>query len=88
MPRRPEPFAGLQPFIVRFLAKDPQDRYQNAAEARQAVEKAYRFLMATAVATCCLFLWNRFSERRRRKRGWLRLLSAGVRCWLIMPTAR
>jgi serine/threonine protein kinase len=51
VPRLPEPFAGLQPIIERFLAKDPKDRYQNAAEARQALEKAYRFLKTTAEAT-------------------------------------
>jgi serine/threonine protein kinase len=51
VPRLPEPFEGLQPIIERFLAKDPKDRYQNAAEARQALEKAYRFLKATAEAT-------------------------------------
>ncbi|HEY2402078.1 MAG TPA: protein kinase [Steroidobacteraceae bacterium] len=51
VPRLPEPFEGLQPIIERFLAKDPKDRYQNAAEARQALEKAYRFLKTTAEAT-------------------------------------
>ena len=51
VPRLPEPYAGLQPIIERFLAKDPQDRYQNAAQARHALEKAYRFLKATADAT-------------------------------------
>src|SRR4051812_36577663 len=51
VPRLPEPFEGLQPIIERFLAKDPQDRYQNAGEARHALEKAYRFLKATADAT-------------------------------------
>jgi len=51
VPRLPEPYEGLQPIIERFLAKDPQDRYQNAAEARHALEKAYRFLKATADAT-------------------------------------
>jgi len=40
----PEPFEALQPIIERFLAKDPQDRYPNATEARIALEKAYRFL--------------------------------------------
>ncbi len=51
VPRLPEPFEALQPIIERFLAKNPQDRYNNAVEARQALEKAYRFLKATAEAT-------------------------------------
>ena len=48
VPRLPEPFGALQPIIERFLAKDPQDRYQNAVEARLALEKAYRFVKTAA----------------------------------------
>ena len=51
VPRLPEPYEALQPIIERFLAKDPQDRYQNAGEARHALEKAYRFLKTTADVT-------------------------------------
>jgi serine/threonine protein kinase len=51
VPRLPEPFEALQPIIERFLAKDPQDRYPNATEARVALEKAYYFLKSTAEAT-------------------------------------
>ena len=48
VPRLPEPFEALQPIIERFLAKDPQDRYPNATEARVALEKAYGFLETAA----------------------------------------
>ena len=48
VPLLPEPFEALQPMIERFLAKDPQDRYQNAKEARVALRKAYRLLKAAA----------------------------------------
>ena len=48
VPRLPEPFEALQPVIERFLAKDPQDRYPNATEARIALEKAYCFLETAA----------------------------------------
>ena len=48
VPRLPEPFEALQPVIERFLAKDPQDRYPNATEARVALEKAYDFLETAA----------------------------------------
>jgi eukaryotic-like serine/threonine-protein kinase len=51
VPRLPEPFEALQPIIERFLAKNPQDRYPNATEARVALEKAYYFLKSTAEAT-------------------------------------
>jgi eukaryotic-like serine/threonine-protein kinase len=51
VPRLPAPFAALQPIIERFLAKDPQDRYSNATEARLALEKAYVFLKTTAEVT-------------------------------------
>jgi hypothetical protein len=44
VPALPAPFEALQPIIERFLAKDPQDRYPNATEARIALEKAYRLL--------------------------------------------
>jgi tRNA A-37 threonylcarbamoyl transferase component Bud32 len=48
VPRLPEPFEALQPIIERFLAKDPQDRYPNATEARVALEKAHGFLETAA----------------------------------------
>jgi serine/threonine protein kinase len=51
VPRLPERFGALQPIIERFLAKDPQDRYQNATEAKLALEKAYRFLKTSADAS-------------------------------------
>ena len=51
VPRLPEPFEAFQPMIERFLAKDPQDRYQNATEARVALRKAYRMLKAAAEVT-------------------------------------
>jgi eukaryotic-like serine/threonine-protein kinase len=51
VPRLPEPFEALQPMIERFLAKDPQDRYPNAKEARVALQNAYRMLKATAEVT-------------------------------------
>src|SRR6266478_1065858 len=50
VPRLPEPFEAFQPILERFLAKDPQDRYPNATEARVALEKAYHFLKSTAEA--------------------------------------
>ena len=48
---RNEPFEVLQPMIERFLAKDPQDRYQNAKEARLALRKAYRLFKTAAEVT-------------------------------------
>jgi eukaryotic-like serine/threonine-protein kinase len=51
VPRLREPFEALQPMIDRFLAKDPQDRYANAAEAATALEKAYRVLKAAETVT-------------------------------------
>ena len=51
VPRLPKPFEALQPMIERFLAKDPQDRYSNAKEARVALQDAYRMLKATAEVT-------------------------------------
>jgi serine/threonine protein kinase len=51
VPRLPEPFEAFQPMIERFLAKDPQDRYQDAKEARGALRKAYRMLKAAAEVT-------------------------------------
>jgi serine/threonine protein kinase len=51
VPRLPEPFEAFQPMIERFLAKDPQDRYQDAKEARVALRKAYRMLKAAAEVT-------------------------------------
>ena len=51
VPRLPEPFEAFQPMIERFLAKDPQDRYQNATEAKVALRKAYRMLKAAAEVT-------------------------------------
>ena len=51
VPRLPEPFEAFQPMIERFLAKDPQDRYQDAKEARVALQKAYRMLKAAAEVT-------------------------------------
>jgi len=51
VPQLREPFAALQPIIERFLAKVPQDRYQNAQEARLALEQAYRFLKTAAVTS-------------------------------------
>jgi eukaryotic-like serine/threonine-protein kinase len=51
VPRLPEPFEALQPIIERFLAKDPQDRYQNATEAKLALEKAYRFVKTAQEVT-------------------------------------
>jgi eukaryotic-like serine/threonine-protein kinase len=51
VPRLPEPFEALQPIIERFLAKDPQDRYQNATEAKLALEKAYRFVKTAVEVT-------------------------------------
>jgi len=51
VPRLPEPFEALQPMIERFLAKEPQDRYPNAIEARLALENAYRLLKSAAEVT-------------------------------------
>jgi hypothetical protein len=51
IPHLPEPFEALQPMIERFLAKDPQDRYADAREAAEALEKAYGRLKAAAVVT-------------------------------------
>ncbi len=48
VPKLPEPFEALQPMIERFMAKDPQDRYPNATEARLALENAYRILKTAA----------------------------------------
>lgn len=51
VPRLPERFEAFQPMIERFLAKDPQDRYPNAQEARLALESAYRLLKTAAEVT-------------------------------------
>jgi serine/threonine protein kinase len=51
VPRLPEAFEAFQPMIERFLAKDPQDRYQDATEARVALQEAYRMLKAAAEVT-------------------------------------
>jgi eukaryotic-like serine/threonine-protein kinase len=51
IPRLPEQFEMLQPMIERFLAKEPQDRYADAAEAAAALEHAYRMLKAAAAVT-------------------------------------
>lgn len=51
VPRLPEPFVALQPMIERFLAKEPQDRYSDATEARVALENAYHVLKTAPEAT-------------------------------------
>jgi serine/threonine protein kinase len=51
VPSLPERYAVFQPTIERFLAKDPQDRYLNATEARMALERAYRMLKVEAEVT-------------------------------------
>jgi len=51
VPTLPEPFEAFQPMIERFMAKEPQDRYPNATEARLALEKAYRTLKSAAEVT-------------------------------------
>src|SRR6202023_4295199 len=51
VPRLPGPFEAFQPMIERFLAKDPQDRYQSATEARVALRTAYRTLRTAAEVT-------------------------------------
>jgi serine/threonine protein kinase len=42
VPRLPAPYAAMQPIIDRFLAKAPQDRFADAAEAATALEGAFR----------------------------------------------
>jgi serine/threonine protein kinase len=51
VPALPERFEAFQPMIGRFLAKDPNDRYQNATEARLALQDAYRILKVEAEVT-------------------------------------
>jgi serine/threonine protein kinase len=51
VPPLPERFEAFQPMIERFLAKDPQDRYADATEARHALESAYRTLRIEAEVT-------------------------------------
>lgn len=51
VPPLPGRFEALQPMIERFMAKDPQDRYLNATEARLALENAYRMLKVEAEVT-------------------------------------
>ena len=51
VPALPERFEAFQPLIDRFLAKDPADRFQNAAEARHALQSAYRILKVEAEVT-------------------------------------
>jgi serine/threonine protein kinase len=48
IPALPQPFELFQPLVERFLAKEPQDRYGNATEARIALEQAYRRLKSEA----------------------------------------
>jgi tRNA A-37 threonylcarbamoyl transferase component Bud32 len=45
VPRLPPPYEALQPIIERFLAKAPQDRFQDAGEAATALEGAFRQLL-------------------------------------------
>jgi serine/threonine protein kinase len=51
VPPLPERFEAFQPMIERLMAKDPQDRYPNATEARHALEVAYRTLKIEAEVT-------------------------------------
>jgi len=51
VPCLPEPFEGFQPMIECFLAKDPQDRYPSATEARVALEQCYRVLKTEVEVT-------------------------------------
>jgi tRNA A-37 threonylcarbamoyl transferase component Bud32 len=51
VPRLPPRFAMFQPMIERFLAKEPQDRYQDATQARLALEGAYRQMRMEAEVT-------------------------------------
>ena len=50
VPRLPPRFEALQPLIDRFLAKDPNDRFANATEAAEALQRAYRLLRAQETA--------------------------------------
>jgi serine/threonine protein kinase len=45
VPRLPAPYEPMQPIIDRFLAKAPQDRFADAAEAATALEGAFRQLL-------------------------------------------
>ena len=47
IPCLPAPYESLQPIIDRFLAKSPQDRFQDAGEAATALEGAFRQLLKT-----------------------------------------
>src|SRR5258707_9182211 len=49
VPRLPETFAAMQPMLERFLAKRPDDRFANAAEAADALEEAFEWLVAREV---------------------------------------
>ncbi|MFT3904917.1 MAG: protein kinase [Steroidobacteraceae bacterium] len=40
LPELPEPVRALQPLIARLLAKDPVDRFENAAEAARELDAA------------------------------------------------
>jgi len=40
LPELPEPVRALQPLIARLLAKDPADRFENAAEAARELDAA------------------------------------------------
>jgi eukaryotic-like serine/threonine-protein kinase len=50
VPRLPEIFAAMQPMLERFLAKQPDDRFANAAEAADALEEAFEGWVAREVA--------------------------------------
>ncbi|HEY6482591.1 MAG TPA: serine/threonine-protein kinase [Steroidobacteraceae bacterium] len=48
VPQLPARYRMLQPLIERFLAKQPADRFADAAQAAAALEEAYRMLKPAA----------------------------------------
>jgi tRNA A-37 threonylcarbamoyl transferase component Bud32/DNA-binding NarL/FixJ family response regulator len=50
IPALPEPLAPLQPLMQRLLAKEPSERFENAAAAATAIEEVLRRLSAAELA--------------------------------------
>jgi hypothetical protein len=46
LPALPEPLERLQPLLERLLAKTPDDRFESAAAAAEALQRAHDVLAA------------------------------------------